>query len=157
MQHYKIPSRWDSEKILFEGEFETLSDCTETAVKQSVNLRRSNLSRSDLSDSDLRRSNLSDSNLSNSNLRRSNLWDCTGNMSEIKSGQLETYQFAYTADRLQIGCKNHSIDEWKNFSDREILEMDGKKALTFWKKWKDIIFQIIEMSPATPTGHESKD
>jgi hypothetical protein len=106
----------------------------------------------DLSDKDLRGSDLSGSILIHSNLRRSNLdgvrlWDTIGNMREINSLQIERYQIAYTYDRLQIGCENHSIDEWRQFSDEEIAGMDTG-ALEWWRKWRDIIFQIIEMSPA---------
>ena len=74
-------------------------------------------------------------------------------MKEIKFLQLDKWPIAYTADRLQIGCKNHSIEEWRGFGDEAIAEMDDE-ALDWWRKWKDIILKIIEVSPATPTGHE---
>ena len=47
---------------------------------------------------------------------------------------------------MAIGCQQHTIEEWRNFSDSEILEMDGRKALKFWKAWKDVIFKQIEIS-----------
>jgi hypothetical protein len=47
----------------------------------------------------------------------------------------------------------HPIDEWRRFDDDVISEM-GSRALEWWKKYKNIILQIIELSPATPTGHE---
>jgi len=30
-------------------------------------------------------------------------------------------------------------------------------ALEWWRKWKTIIFQIIEMSPAKPTGYVEEE
>lgn len=98
---------------------------------------------------------MSGASLAGANLACVNLWSTIGNMQEIKSLQLETHPVTYTADRLQIGCYNHSIEEWKGFSDETIDKMD-RKALEWWKKYKDHIFKTIELSPATPTGHEGQ-
>ena len=68
-----------------------------------------------------------------------------GNLKEIKSFQLERYDVVFTSDILAISCQQHPIEKWKEFSDIEISEMD-KDALSWWKKWKDFIFQAIELS-----------
>lgn len=136
---------------------------------------RANLSGVNLSGLDLRRANLSGVNLSRANLRWANLrWanlsgvdligadlrgldlnDAYSNNKEIKSLKIfEEYDLAYTSDRLQVGCENHGINEWWEFDDEQILEMDGEKALKFWRKNKELIKQIIEQCPATATGHE---
>jgi uncharacterized protein YjbI with pentapeptide repeats len=100
-------------------------------------LYRANLTRANLTRANLYRANLTGADLTRANLTRANLMDIIGNNKEIKSLQLfDEYGIAYTKDRLQIGCKNHSFQEWWNFSDKEILAMDGKKALSFWKKIK---------------------
>jgi hypothetical protein len=52
---------------------------------------------------------------------------------------------------MQIGCERHLITEWAEFDDKRILEMDGKDALKFWRKYKSWIFQAIELAPAEPT------
>ena len=70
----------------------------------------------------------------------------------IKCIQIDQYPITYTADIMQIGCKRHPIKDWAEFDDARILEMDGKKALKFWRKYKGWIFQTIEMCPAKPTG-----
>jgi len=67
-----IKARW-SDRIIFEGEYESMKHAVQDAVQKKVSLSDSNLSGSDLSGSDLRGSNLSDSNLSGSDLRDSNL------------------------------------------------------------------------------------
>jgi hypothetical protein len=78
-----------------------------------------------------------------------------GNGEEIKSMQLGTYSIIYTAEVLQIGCKQHPIADWWDFTDEQIHGMDGQKALDWWNKYKPPLRQIIELSPATPTGKEA--
>jgi hypothetical protein len=145
------------------------SDLSDSNLSYS-NLSNSNLRNSDLRYSDLRNSNLSNSNLSNSNFRNSdlrysdlhnsnlsnsNLWNTIGNNREIKTLIcFSEYHINYTADTLQIGCENHAIKDWREFDDDRILMMGGKRALTFWRKNKDILRMIIEQNPATPTGFE---
>jgi hypothetical protein len=61
--------------------------------------------------------------------------------------QIEKYDITYTHDSISIGCKTYLISEWKDFSDDQISAM-SKDALEWWKKWKDHLFKMIEMSPA---------
>ena len=51
---------------------------------------------------------------------------------------------------MQIGCQNHEIQEWWKFTDDKIHAMDVN-ALKWWRVWKPILQQIIEVSPAAPT------
>ena len=111
---------------------------------------RADLTRANLTDANLTRANLSDANLFSANLTRA-----AGNRRQVKSLQFEKYSVTYTASVLQIGCKNYKIDDWWGFDDLVISKMD-RGALDWWRRWKPILRQIIEMSPATPTGHETK-
>ncbi len=114
-----------------------------------ANLCGANLCGADLSDADLRDADLRDANLCGANLCDADLSGATGNRYQIKSMFLsEDYAIVYTADDLQIGCKIFPIADWWGFDDRAILEMDGKKALKFWRAWRDTIKMIIEKSPA---------
>ena len=113
-----------------------------------ANLRGSDLRETDLWGTDLRGADLRGANLREANLLGANLRGVVGNSIDIKSGQFETYPFAYTDKVLQIGCECHDIDAWWCFDDDRILGMDGEKAVKFWTKWKSILKQIIEMSPA---------
>ena len=70
-------------------------------------------------------------------------------MEELKSIFLETYPITYTSEVMQIGCQRHDISEWWDFTDEDIINMDGKNALKFWRKYKDFIRTAIELSPAT--------
>ena len=66
-------------------------------------------------------------------------------MREWKSMQLDTYMIVFNKRIMAIGCQQHTIDEWKQFTDEKIAEMD-KKSLEWWNKWKDFIFKAIELS-----------
>ena len=66
-------------------------------------------------------------------------------MKEIRTMQVDTYMIGFTKNTLQIGCQRHSIEKWRSFTDEEISKMD-KGALEWWNKWKDWIFQAIELS-----------
>lgn len=56
----------------------------------------------------------------------------------------EMYNITATDNHLKIGCKQYTFDEWANFDDGTISRMaDG--ALVWWKKWKPIIFAILEV------------
>jgi len=68
-------------------------------------------------------------------------------MRYVKSLQCEKYYISYTATTLNIGCQSHTILEWQNFDDDAISKMDGG-ALEWWQKWKPILMNIIEASPA---------
>jgi hypothetical protein len=116
-----------------------------------ANLGGANLSCADLIDANLSRcrANLSYANLGRANLIGANLSYCAGERSIIKSIFVsDIYPITYTNKVIQIGCERHCILEWWEFDDRRILEMDGKKALKFWREWKDTIKMIIEKSPA---------
>ena len=52
------------------------------------------------------------------------------------------YNITITPNYIKIGCQFHKKDDWFKFTDKEILAMDRKKALTFWKKWKNILREI---------------
>ena len=130
----KILNRWTG-KIIFENEKETIK---ETVV--DANLRNANLI-----GANLRNANLSGAELSDADLRGANLIGAVGNKKELRTMQIETYSISFTKDVLQIGCKRFTIQEWKNFNDEEISNMDNQ-ALSFWNKWKDFIFQAIELS-----------
>ena len=83
-----------------------------------------------------------------------NLWGATGNLKQVKSLFLDAYPVVYTSKYMQIGCERHLISDWFDFDDRGILEMDGRKSLDWWRNWKDIIFNVIQLSPAEPTKKE---
>ena len=111
----------------------------------NANLRYADLSEANLSGADLRGANLRAANLRGANLRAADLRWCIGNMREIKSTQFDTYDVTWTKDALAIGYQQHLIKEWWQFDDATITKMDGDMML-WWKKWKLVLQQIVEMS-----------
>ena len=67
-----------------------------------------------------------------------------GNMREWHSMQLDTYEIGFNNRLLCIGCQQHTIKEWKNFTDDEISKLDDY-ALEWWNKWKEHIFKSINL------------
>ena len=123
-----------------------------------ANLRYANLRYADLSYANLIGANLIGANLSGANLRYADLIGAdlngaVGNKKHIKSLQIDTWDVTYTSTHMQIGCQIHEISRWWNFTDAQIDSMDSE-ALDWWKKWKPVLRQIIEISPATPTKGE---
>lgn len=98
------------------------------------------------------RASLDGADLDGANLYGADLYGVSGINDWIKCIQVDEYPVAYTSEVLQIGCERHDLKDWLKFDDARIAEMDGKRALKFWRKWKGWIFQTIEMAPAKPTG-----
>ena len=171
---FEIKSRW-SGTVIFTAYIEADESASASinlglAVKEAVkaraylrgtdlsgaNLRRAYLRGTDLSGTDLSGANLSGTDLSGAYLRGTdlsgaNLDGVCGINDWIKNIQIEDWPISYTSETMQIGCQRHPLDAWRNFSDAAIHAMDGRKALTFWHKWRETIFKIVEMAPAQPT------
>ena len=143
-----IKHKYTNEVIL---EIESLCNANlSNADLRGANLRAADLSEATLSEANLRAADLSGANLRAADLRGANLraadlrW-CIGNMREIKSTQFDTYDVTWTKDALAIGYQQHLIKEWWQFDDATITKMDGDMML-WWKKWKLVLQQIVEMS-----------
>ena len=121
------------------------------ASLRGTNLRGTDLSGANLSGTDLSGTDLSGANLSGTDLSGAYLDGVCGINDWIKNIQIEDWPISYTSETMQIGCQRHPLDAWRNFSDAAIRAMDGRKALTFWHKWRETIFKIVEMAPAQPT------
>ena len=133
-----IKHKYTNEVIL---EIESLCN----ANLSNAGLRYANLRAADLSEANLSEANLRAADLSGANLRAADLRWCIGNMREIKSTQFDTYDVTWTKDALAIGYQQHLIKEWWQFDDATITKMDGDMML-WWKKWKLVLQQIVEMS-----------
>ena len=136
---FEIKSRW-SGAVIFTAYIEADESASASinlglAVKEAVKAR----------------ANLRGADLRDANLRDAHLNGVCGLNDWIKNIQIEDWPISYTSETMQIGCQRHPLDAWRNFSDAEIHAMDGPEALTFWHKWRETIFKIIEMAPAQPT------
>lgn len=68
---------------------------------------------------------------------------CIGNNNEVKSLQLGTYLISFCGQTLNISCQSHTIEDWGNFTDKEISDMDSN-ALDWWKLNKSIILEVVK-------------
>lgn len=55
-----------------------------------------------------------------------------------------SYNITITPKHIKIGCQHHSKTAWFNFTNKEIMKMDGEEAVIWWKKWKPILKQICD-------------
>ena len=52
----------------------------------------------------------------------------------------EAYYLQITnGEYVKAGCQNHTAEQWRKFSKRDIAEMDGRKALKFYPRLLDVI------------------
>ena len=99
----------------------------------SADLSSANLSNADLSNADLRDADLSGADLSNADLAQAIL----PNSTFIIFG--EKYFISICGYCVRAGCQCHSVNEWRQFSKRDISDMDGKNSLKFYPRLLDII------------------
>ncbi|EDV5312533.1 pentapeptide repeat-containing protein [Salmonella enterica subsp. enterica] len=124
-----------------------------------ADLRGANLFDADLCDADLRGANLRGANLRGANLRGANLCDanlrganlCDADLcdADLRGANLPDLTFVILGEKyfisitngeyVRAGCQNHTVEEWRKYSKREIAEMDGRKALKFYPRLLDII------------------
>ena len=141
---FEIKSRW-SGAVIFTAYIEA-DESASASIKLGLAVKEAVKARADLSGADL-----SGADLRGAYLRDADLNGVCGLNDWIKNIQIEAWPISYTSEIMQIGCQRHPLDAWRNFSDAEIRAMDGRKALTFWHKWRETICKIIEMAPAQPT------
>ncbi len=115
---------------------------------READLREAYLREADLSEADLREADLREAYLRGANLREADLREAYLRGANLRGkNHIRIYNFAeYNCYRLnnffRAGCQIHEIEKWKNFSDDEILKMDGEKALKFYK---EILLKIIDL------------
>jgi len=84
-----------------------------------ANLRYANLSNADLSNADLRYANLRYANLSNADLSNADLSGADLSNAENKElacmPQFCKWSHSILGDKIQIGCKKKTIEEWQYF------------------------------------------
>jgi hypothetical protein len=115
---------------------------------RGANLWGVNLTGADLCRANLWGVNLKDANLPNTNLTDIRFMECIGNNKEIKSLQIGKWQVNLCGNQLSIGCEQHSVDDWLEFTDMHINAMDAD-ALAWWQDNSDFIFSWINHSRGT--------
>ena len=145
-----------SGNVIYSSEAVSLAACLESAVKDmaylgdaylgGANLRDANLGGANLGGANLRGAYLGDAYLGGAylggaNLRGANLGGAyLGDDIKIQEQPIQVgtprYDVIVFDNHMKIGCEFHSLSDWWGFDDKRILQMDGKVALEFWRKWK---------------------
>ena len=111
---------------------------------QSANFQHANLQCANLQSANLQSANLQYANLRYANLRYADLryadlrFIPTGDSSTIFCMNSNMYGIVVTKGVIAIGCQQHSVEDWKSFTDERISEMDTG-ALAWWRIWKPIV------------------
>ena len=112
-----------------------------------ADLSDADLSGADLSGADLRYANLRDANLrgadlSGANLHVANLHGANLHCADLSGAAVVIYgpmwSVYITNNHIRIGCQSHNLNDWVNYTDEEIENMDND-ALEFWKENKEFI------------------
>ena len=145
MPLHKIVSRWNSAKVLFECEV-TDSDAS-SGLATRVALEQANLSGANLIGANLSGANLSCANLSGAYLSGAYLSGAKWNGIIINRAPLQItipnqWPIFILDDHMQIGCELHTLADWRQFDNARIVAMDGRSALAFWRKYKDVLLAM---------------
>jgi len=92
----------------------------------------------DFMDADFRNTDFRNTDFRNTDFRNTNFWNVIGDGLKIKTLTLPKYKVVIIGDKIQIGCKKYTFNEWFNFTDEHISKMD-EGALWWWNKWKEVI------------------
>jgi len=107
-----------------------------------ADLNGADLNGADLTGANLININLTGANLNGANLNGNDIAYCIGDGIIIKNIPDLTWHISYTKDVMAIGCEQHTIDQWKSFTDDEIDKIHTN-ALTFWNAHKSQILEEI--------------
>jgi len=153
-----------SGKVLYSSEATSLKECMENAVKDYTDLRGAYLSGADLrgaylSGADLSGAYLSGADLSGADLSGAYLRGAYLKGADLRGAYLSgdikisltpiqvstpIYYVTIFDDHMKIGCELHCIADWWGFDDARIIKMDGKRALEFFRKWKEPLMAICK-------------
>ena len=55
------------------------------------------------------------------------------------------YTLTITDEHLRVGCQVHTFHEWRTKTEREVLAMDGKSALVFYKETLIPLMDVLKL------------
>ena len=146
-----------SGSVLFEHEAEnnTVYLTLVAAVKARANLANASLAGANLANAYLANAylggaNLGGANLVNANLGGANLDGEVLNKAPISLINLQ-WSILITGQYMRIGCQRHTHEEWRDFTDVEIGNMEIG-ALAFWRKWKAPLLAICHANHEAPAA-----
>jgi uncharacterized protein YjbI with pentapeptide repeats len=81
---------------------------------------------------DLREADLRRASLSRADLRRADLSRVKHSLDVLKNINGLEWDIVLKNDLVRVGCQEHSLSKWLEFSEEEIEEMDTDKAVGFY-------------------------
>ena len=145
MAKHQINHRWN-DSVLFECD---VPDNMESGLRTRHALEKAVDAGANLSGANLSGANLSGANLSGANLSGANLSDAKWrdwviiNKVPIQLFGLH-WRVTILDEHMQIGCELHKLTDWEEYDDKRIAEMDGRAALRFWRKHKDVLLGLAK-------------
>jgi len=160
-------------KILLCGEYESVKECLEKnvgadlggadleganlegvylggAYLEGADLVGAYLVGANLVGADLVGANLGGVYLGRANLGGANLGGAYYNGEKLTKEPIQLLGLKYfvmiIGTQIKIGCEEHKQKEWWKFADKEIVKMDGKEALKWWKEWKPILKKMCVLN-----------
>jgi len=118
---------------------------------QEANLQEANLRGADLRGADLRGADLQEANLRGANLRGADLQGANLRGADLRGAKnapllITSLDWVVQIDglgQMRIGCQNHSVEAWRNFSELEIARM-ADEATGFWSKHKTMLLMLCD-------------
>jgi hypothetical protein len=102
-----------------------------------ADLYGADLSGADLSGADLSGAYLSWTNLSGANLSGEVLTKAPLSLLNL------TWPVLITEKYMAIGCQRHTHEQWREFTDSDIEEMESR-ASEFWSQWRDVLVLMCQ-------------
>ena len=156
-----IMSRFSASVIFeFEADENSIKITLEAALKaradlECADLRGADLRGANLCGANLDWANLQGANLGGANLRGANLDGEKLSKTPIQINNLKW--FVLISDTfMRIGCQRYTIEEWRNFSDEEIVKMDFG-ALKFWRQCKVSLLAMCDAHNKREEDSENKE
>ena len=115
-----------------------------------ANLGGANLGGANLANANLGGAYLGGAYLARANLGGANLDGEVLNKAPISLINLQ-WSILITGQYMRIGCQRHTHEEWRDFTDVEIGNMEIG-ALAFWRKWKAPLLAICHANHEAPAA-----
>ena len=146
----KIVSRWDSTKVLYQAEAESMRLLVDAAVKSGANLSGANLSGANLSGADLSGANLSGADLSGADLSGADLYGADLSGANLSGASLSGADL-YGADLSGADLSGASLYR-ANLSGATLYRASLSGYLSFgpigsrqsysWARWEDAGYMV---------------
>jgi len=131
-------------------------DTLRGANLQGADLREADLREADLREADLRGADLREADLRGADLREADLRGADLREADLREADLRGAKNAPLLitsldwvvqinglGRMKVGCQDHSIEAWRNFSELEIARM-ADEATGFWSKHKTMLLMLCD-------------